>query len=58
MSKRNRRRRNMVKARKPTVDADMENYLRAPYDPVHGPKIAGRIVGLFIRRLWRRLRGW
>ncbi len=39
-----------------TDDADMEAYIRSPYDPVYGPKIFGRIVGISIARLWRRLR--
>ncbi len=37
-------------------DADMEAYIRSPYDPVYGPKIFGRVVGISIARLWRRLR--
>lgn len=49
--------RNKERKGKMTTDVDMENYLRSPYDPVYRAKIDGRIIGLFIRRLWDRLRG-
>lgn len=39
-------------------DADLQNYLRAPYDPVYSARMEGRVIGLLLRGLWRRLRRW
>ena len=39
-------------------DVDMHNYLRAPYDPVYNARMEGRVIGLLLRGLWRRLRRW
>ena len=39
------------------LDPAFATYLRSPMDPVAGPRMAGRVVGLLLRQLWRRLRG-
>ena len=39
------------------LDPAFASYLRAPMDPVAGPRMAGRVVGLLLRQLWRRVRG-
>ncbi len=39
-------------------DVDLQNYLRAPYDPVYSARMEGRVIGLLLRGLWRRLRRW
>jgi hypothetical protein len=39
------------------LDPAFATYLRSPMDPVAGPRMAGRVVGLLLRQLWRRLSG-